>query len=159
MIRKLGILGGGQLGRMLIQSATDWNLDIHILDANPNAPCAHTATVFEVGSITDYETVYQFGKTVDVLTIEIENVNVDALEQLEKEGLKVFPQPRVIRIIQDKRLQKQFYNDHNIPTSDFVLIENKAEALEHKDFLPAFNKLGKGGYDDKVLLKSLQKLI
>ena len=153
MIRKLGILGGGQLGRMLIQSATDWNLDIHILDANPNAPCAHTATVFEVGSITDYETVYQFGKTVDVLTIEIENVNVDALEQLEKEGLKVFPQPRVIRIIQDKRLQKQFYKDNNIPTSDFVLIENKAEALEHKDFLPAFNKLGKGGYDGQGVTK------
>ena len=153
MIRKLGILGGGQLGRMLIQSATDWNLDIHILDGNPNAPCCHTATVFETGSITDYETVYKFGKTVDVLTIEIENVNVDALEQLEKEGLKVFPQPRVIRIIQDKRLQKQFYQDHKIPTSEFILVENRADVKAHKDFLPAFNKLGTEGYDGKGVVR------
>ena len=153
MIRKLGILGGGQLGRMLIQEATDWNLDIHILDGNPNAPCSHTATVFEVGSITDYDTVYQFGKTVDVLTIEIENVNVDALEQLEKEGLKVFPQPRVIRTIQDKRLQKKFYQEHNIPTSEYILVENKEEVKKHKDFLPAFNKLGTEGYDGKGVVK------
>ncbi len=146
---KVGILGGGQLGRMLIQSATDWNLDIHILDANPNAPCKDTATVFQTGSITDFDTVYQFGKTVDLLTIEIENVNVEALEQLEREGLKVFPQPSIVKIIKDKRLQKQFYKDHNIPTAEFILVENKTDIENHLDFLPAFNKLGTEGYDGR----------
>ena len=148
-MQKVGVLGGGQLGRMLIQAATDWNLDMHILDGNPEAPCKNTATVFQAGSITDYQTVYDFGKTVDLLTIEIENVNVDALAQLEKEGLKVFPQPRVIRIIQDKRLQKQFYTDNNIPTSDYILTENKTEIAANLDFFPVFNKLGTGGYDGK----------
>lgn len=159
-MKKVGILGGGQLGRMLIQAATDWNLDIHILDGNPAAPCKDTATVFEVGSITDYDTVYNFGKTVDLLTIEIENVNVDALEQLEKEGLKVFPQPSIVRIIKDKRLQKQFYQTHNIPTSPFILTDNKAEIVKNTDFLPAFNKLGTGGYDGRgvVHLKSAADL-
>lgn len=153
---KLGVLGGGQLGRMLIQAATDWNIEMHILDGNPEAPCKNTATVFQTGAITDYETVYNFGKSVDVLTIEIENVNVEAMEQLEKEGLKVFPQPRVVKIIKDKRLQKQFYKDHNIPTSDFILVENKADVITNKDFLPAFNKLGTEGYDGRgvVGLKS-----
>lgn len=153
MNRKLGILGGGQLGRMLIQAATDWNLDIHILDGNANAPCKDTATVFQTGSITDFDTVYQFGKMVDVLTIEIENVNVDALEQLEKEGLKVFPQPRTIRIIQDKRLQKQFYQKNNIPTAEFILVENQAEVTAQSNFLPAFNKLGTEGYDGRGVVK------
>jgi len=157
---KLGVLGGGQLGRMLIQAATDWNLEIHILDGNPEAPCKNTASVFQAGSINDYETVYNFGKTVDVLTVEIENVNVEALEQLEKEGLKVFPQPRVLKIIKDKRLQKQFYLDHDIPTSDFILVENKADVEANIDFLPAFNKLGTEGYDGKgvVSLKNSEDL-
>ncbi len=146
---KIGVLGGGQLGRMFIQATTDWNVEVHILDGNPVAPCKDTASVFQVGSITDYDAVYEFGKTMDVVTIEIENVNVDALEQLEKEGVKVFPQPRVIRIIQDKRLQKQFYQDHNIPTSDFILVNNKQEIQANKAFLPAFNKLGTGGYDGR----------
>jgi 5-(carboxyamino)imidazole ribonucleotide synthase len=153
MTTKLGILGGGQLGRMLIQAATDWNLDIHVLDDNSSAPCCNTATVFQIGSITDYQTVYDFGKTVDILTIEIENVNVDALEQLEKEGLKVFPQPRVIRTIQDKRLQKQFYSLHHIPTSEYILVENQADVQANTDFLPAFNKLGTEGYDGKGVVK------
>ena len=144
---KLGILGGGQLGRMLIQSCVNLNVNTSVLDPNSQAPCAGFSNEFRKGSLQDYDTVYAFGKSVDLLTIEIENVNVEALYQLEKEGVPVFPQPSVIEIIQDKRIQKQFYVDNNIPTPDFVLIENAEEIKSHIEFLPAFQKLGKGGYD------------
>nr|WP_169705150.1 5-(carboxyamino)imidazole ribonucleotide synthase [Runella slithyformis] len=148
MKQKVGVLGGGQLGLMLLQAAIDWNLHVKILDA-ADAPCAAIAPEFVEGSLQDYEAVYQFGQDVEVMTIEIEKVNVDALEALEREGKKVFPQPNVIRLIQDKRLQKQFYRDHNLPTADFVLTENRADVRNHAAFLPAFHKLGKDGYDGK----------
>jgi len=143
----LGILGGGQLGRMLIQACTNFNLHSSVLDKDEGAPCAEIASRFVPGDITDFETVYRFGKTVDLLTIEIENVNVAALKKLEEEGLTVYPQPAVIEIIRDKRLQKQFYRDHNIPTADFVLVDDRESVKDHLDFLPVFNKLGTGGYD------------
>jgi len=144
---RLGILGGGQLGRMLIPACVNLDVFTSVLDPSPIAPCRDVASQFQQGSLTDYDTVYRFGKQVDLLTIEIENVNVQALYQLEKEGLPVYPQPRVIELIQDKRKQKQFYRDHNIPTADFVLVENRADITNHAAFLPAFNKLGTGGYD------------
>jgi 5-(carboxyamino)imidazole ribonucleotide synthase len=144
---KLGILGGGQLGRMLIQSCVNLDVFTSVLDPAANASCCHLASQFTQGSLADFDTVYRFGKQVDLLTIEIENVNVEALYKLEQEGLPVCPQPRVIEIIQDKRKQKQFYRDHQIPTADFVLVDNRADIGKHLDFLPAFNKLGKGGYD------------
>jgi 5-(carboxyamino)imidazole ribonucleotide synthase len=146
--KKVGVLGGGQLGLMLLQAAIDWNLNVKILDA-ADAPCAAIAPEFVEGSLQDYEAVYQFGQDVEVLTIEIEKVNVEALEALEREGKKVFPQPHVIRLIQDKRTQKQFYRDHNLPTADFILTENREEVRNHADFLPAFHKLGRDGYDGK----------
>jgi len=146
---KLGILGGGQLGRMLIQAAIDFNIYIKILDADPHAPSKPFAHEFVLGSLMDFETVYAFGKNVNVLTIEIEHVNVEALEKLQSEGVKVYPQPQVIRTIQDKRVQKQFYRQHGIPTSDFVLVDDKAALAEHHHFLPAFQKLGKSGYDGR----------
>jgi 5-(carboxyamino)imidazole ribonucleotide synthase len=146
---KIGVLGGGQLGRMLVQSAMDFNLDLCVLDPDPEAPCNGLVKDFQIGKLTDYDTVYQWGKDKDLITIEIENVNLDALEKLEAEGKKIFPQPRVIRIIQDKRIQKQFYREHNIPTSDFVLVDGKDHLHQHVEFLPAFQKLGKGGYDGK----------
>jgi 5-(carboxyamino)imidazole ribonucleotide synthase len=147
---RIGILGGGQLGLMLLQASIDWNLTIHIIDPDAEAPCRHLATSFTQGSLTDYDTVYQFGQQVDVLTIEIERVNVEALEALEKEGKRIYPQPSVIRTIQDKRLQKQFYRAHNIPTADFVLTENRADVQTiADDFLPAFHKLGRDGYDGR----------
>ena len=153
MTPTIGILGGGQLGLMLLQAAIDWNLRVHVLDPDPEAPCRHLCTQFTTGSLTDYDTVYQFGQAVDVVTIEIERVSVEALEALEREGKRVFPQPSVIRIIQDKRLQKQFYRDHHLPTADFVLTESRAEvarfARQRPDFLPAFHKLGRGGYDGR----------
>lgn len=146
---KLGVLGGGQLGRMLVRSAIDANLLVHVLDSNPEAPCKHIAGVFQVGDLMDYDAVYQFGQQCDLITIEIERVNTDALEALENEGKKVYPQANVIRLIQDKRLQKQFYQENGIPTAEFKLTENLEEVLAQKDFLPFVNKIGKGGYDGR----------
>lgn len=147
--RILGVLGGGQLGRMLIQSAINYNQDIHILDPDPDAPCKDFAQEFTVGSLKDFDTVYAFGKKCDVITVEIESVNTEALERLEQEGKLVYPQPNILRLIQDKRAQKEFYKANEIPTADFILTENKAEVIQNSDFLPAVNKLGKDGYDGR----------
>ncbi|MFT7471714.1 MAG: 5-(carboxyamino)imidazole ribonucleotide synthase, partial [Kiritimatiellia bacterium] len=144
---KLGIIGGGQLGRMLLQACPNFNVHTCVLDPSEDGPCSGLANEYTQGSLLDYETVYAFGKQVDLLTIEIENVNIEALYQLEREGTPVYPQPRVIEIIQDKRVQKQFYLDHDIPTAEFILVNSREDIRAHADFLPAFNKLGKGGYD------------
>ncbi len=146
---KLGILGGGQLGRMLIQEAVNFNIHISVLDPAVNAPCADLANNFVVGNFNDYQTVLDFGKTVDVLTIEIEHVNIEALEELERLGKKVFPTPQALRTIQDKGLQKQFYKANNIPTAPFHLIDNAEDALLFKEKGPFMQKLRKGGYDGK----------
>jgi len=146
---KLGILGGGQLGRMLIQEAVNFNIHIAVLDPSVNAPCADLANNFVVGNFNDYQTVLDFGKTVDVLTIEIEHVNIQALEELERLGKKVFPTPQALRTIQDKGLQKQFYKANNIPTAPFHLIDNAEDALLFKEKGPFMQKLRKGGYDGK----------
>lgn len=144
----IGVLGGGQLGRMLIQAGINLDLNFHVLDPDAQAPCAGIAR-FTHGKLTDYETVMAFGKTCDIITIEIENVNTKALIDLEKAGKKVFPQPAVIELIQDKRIQKQFFADNQIPTAPFVLVNNKEAVAKHEDFLPAVNKLGKEGYDGR----------
>lgn len=147
--KTLGILGGGQLGRMVIQSAINYNIDIHILDPDANAPCKSICQKFVHGKLTDFDTVYSFGQECDIITIEIENVNTDALEKLASEGKEVYPQPSLIRLIQDKRVQKQFYQEKGIPTAAFILTENKEEVMRNADFLPAVNKLGKEGYDGR----------
>lgn len=146
---KIGILGGGQLGRMILQSAIDFNLNISILDPDENAPCKSLVANFEVGKLTDFDTVYNFGKQCDLITIEIENVNTDALKKLQSEGKKVFPQPEIIELIKDKGLQKQFYKENNIPTSPFILIENLEDLMANKDALPAVQKLRTEGYDGR----------
>jgi len=145
---KLGILGGGQLGRMFIQAALDYNIDISILDPDPDAPCKDVAAEFHVGKLTDYATVYQFGSKCDLITIEIENVNTDALKALESEGIAVYPQPHVIELIKDKRLQKSFYEQHGIPTADFKLVDGRDDIAKLNEF-PIVNKLGKEGYDGR----------
>jgi 5-(carboxyamino)imidazole ribonucleotide synthase len=145
---KLGVLGAGQLGRMLIQEAINWNVHVYTLDGDPEAPCAKISHEFTCGSITDYDTVLNFGKDKNLITVEIENVNIEALEELEKSGIPVFPQPRVLRIIRDKGIQKQFYADNGIPTADFRFIEAN-EIESYKDFLPFAQKLRTGGYDGK----------
>jgi 5-(carboxyamino)imidazole ribonucleotide synthase len=156
---RLGILGGGQLGRMLIRETINLDVDVHVLDPDPDAPCRHICHQFTLGSFNDYDMVLAFGQQVDVITIEIEHVNVDALEQLESMGKKVFPQPGVIRLIQDKGAQKEFYRQHGIPTPDYRIIEANGIG-NHTDFLPAFQKLRKGGYDGKGVqsLRSAENL-
>lgn len=159
-MKKIAVLGGGQLGRMLIRSAIDFNIEVAILDPNPDAPCKKNATEFEVGDLNDFDTVYNFGKKYEVITIEIEQVNTKALQKLSDEGKKVFPQPCIIEMVQDKRIQKQFYKDNNIPTADFILTKNLADVKANAGFLPAVNKIGKGGYDGKgvQLMRSKEDL-
>ncbi len=149
----IGILGGGQLGRMLIQNAINLNLNISVLDPDKNAPCKHLVRKFSQGSLTDYDTVYAFGQDKDLITIEIENVNIDALKALVKEGKKVYPQPEVIELIQDKGSQKMFYQRNNIPSPDFFLVENRQQITKYADYFPFFQKLRKGGYDGKGVSK------
>ncbi|MHB1176982.1 MAG: 5-(carboxyamino)imidazole ribonucleotide synthase [Daejeonella sp.] len=146
---KLGILGGGQLGRMLIQESINFNVTTHVLDPDPKAPCKDLCNTFVTGSLTDYKTVYNFGKAVDLITIEIEKVNVDALQQLESEGVLVYPQSRVIRLIQDKGVQKQFFKENGIPTSPFKLIQKKSELISGNFPFPYIQKLRKDGYDGR----------
>lgn len=145
---KVGILGGGQLGRMLIQSGIDFNIPFAVLDPDPEAPCSSLAE-FHCGRLTDYDTVMKFGSTCDLITIEIENVNTSALKALEAQGKQVYPEASVIELIQDKRLQKSFYRDNGVPTAEFFLTDNAAAVKQHAHFLPLVNKLGREGYDGR----------
>lgn len=146
---RVGILGGGQLGRMLIQKAIDYNISVNVLDPDPDAPCKHICNEFTVGSLNDYQKVYEFGKKTDLLTIEIEKVNVDALEKLEEEGVLVYPQSRIIRLIQDKGLQKEFFRQNDIPTAPFHLISSVNDLKEAAFAYPYVQKLRKDGYDGR----------
>jgi len=146
---QLGILGGGQLGRMLIQEAMNYNVSIHVLDPDRNAPCRKLCNRFACGPLDDFEAVYQFGKELDMLTIEIEKVNVDALEKLEREGVMVYPQSRVIRLIQDKGLQKQFFKQHGIPTAAFQLVSGRDGLRRTHIAMPYVQKLRRDGYDGR----------
>ncbi len=150
---RLGILGGGQLGRMLIQETINYNISVSILDPDADAPCKNICDYFEVGSLSDYETVYNFGKNLDLITIEIEKVNIEALEDLEKEGVKVYPQPRIIRLTQDKGLQKQFFKENDIPTAAFQLFSSKQQLVEANINFPFIQKIRKDGYDGKGVKK------
>lgn len=155
---KIGVLGGGQLGRMLQQKALCLGLDIAFIDPDENAPCKEISARFFKGDLKDFETVYSFGKGKDVITIEIEHVNVQALEKLQQEGVKVFPQPNIIKIIQDKGLQKIFYKENNIPTSDFFLINEKSEIPLFEEHFPLMQKMRKGGYDGQGVTPMRSKL-
>jgi len=144
---KLGILGGGQLGRMLLTETQKFDIFTSILENATDAPCAEIANEFILGNIKDYDDVYQFGKTVDVLTIEIEHVNIDALLQLEKEGLQIYPQPKVLQIIQHKGLQKDFYKKHHIPTANYQRFESVKEIENTTLNYPFIWKTAQFGYD------------
>ena len=127
--KTIGILGGGQLGKMLLNTTRQWDINTHVLDPSPEAPARIACNLFVQGDLMDYQTVMEFGKNVDVLTIEIENVNSEALIDLEKQGVQVYPQGRVLKIIQNKYRQKEFYKKNLIPTSGFEFFESK-EALK-----------------------------
>ncbi len=146
---KLGVLGGGQLGRMLIQEAIDLDVFVSVLDPAADAPCAEIANEFVCGDFNDEETVYQFGKDKDVVTVEIEHVSVIGLERLKAEGVKVYPDPGVLMIIQDKGLQKQFYRVNKIPTSSYSLSSTQEELIAAVQGRSCVQKLRKGGYDGK----------
>lgn len=149
----LGILGGGQLGKMLLYETRKFDIKTHVLDPSDDAPCKISCNVFEQGSLQDFNTVYNFGKKVDILTFEIENVNVKALEKLESEGVTVYPSSETLYIIQDKSIQKRFYKEHKIPTAPFKVFENKnlfTEALVRNELhYPFVWKSCLGGYDGR----------
>ena len=148
---KLGVLGGGQLGRMLLTETQKFDIHTSILDASPSAPCAEICNTFVIGDLLDFDAVYNFGKTVDLLTVEIEKVNIDALDKLEEEGLTIYPKPKDLRIIQSKARQKHFYFDHQIktaPFSHFAFLEELQHCVENSiiDF-PFVWKAARFGYD------------
>jgi 5-(carboxyamino)imidazole ribonucleotide synthase len=149
----LGILGGGQLGKMMLYETRKFDIKTHVLDPSAEAPSRIACDFFEQGDLMDFDTVYAFGKKVDVLTFEIEGVNIDALEKLENEGKKVYPSAKTLRNIQDKGIQKQFYKEHGIPTAPFLVFKDKfdaTEAIVRKDItLPFVWKSCTGGYDGK----------
>ncbi len=148
---KLGILGGGQLGKMLCQAAAPWQLPVYVLDAHDHMPAAPHATVFQRGSYRDYDDVMAFARGLDVVTIEIEHIDTRALHELEKLGVRVYPQPAIIDLIKDKGLQKQFYADHRIPTTDFELFDSKEALVRAVNAgavaVPFVQKSRTGGYD------------
>jgi 5-(carboxyamino)imidazole ribonucleotide synthase len=146
---KVGILGGGQLGRMLLQAAANYVIESFVLENDENCPAAHLCNHFIKGDIKDFDTVYNFGKQVDALTIEIEAVNIEALEKLESEGLKIYPKPSAIRTIKNKIIQKDFYKTNEIPTPKYIITQNLNELKSNKNFLPAVHKIGEGGYDGR----------
>ena len=146
---RVGILGGGQLGRMLLQAAANYPVETFVMENDIECPAAHLCHHFIKGDITSYDDVYNFGKRLDAITIEIENVNDAALEKLESEGVRVYPKPAALKIIKNKIVQKQFYKDHDIPTSEFIITQNKESLKEQEHFLPAVHKIGEGGYDGK----------
>ena len=150
---KIGILGGGQLGKMLAIEAANWHLPIYIMDQDQQFPAVPYAPFFQAGDFKNFDDVVQFGKKVDILTIEIEQINVDALFYLENEGIKVYPKPSTVQVIQDKGLQKMFYKERDIPTAEFQLFNDEKEikeALKNKQIaFPFVQKSRKDGYDGK----------
>jgi 5-(carboxyamino)imidazole ribonucleotide synthase len=150
---KLGIIAGGQLGKMLVLAASNWDVKTFILDADEHCPASTCCTNFIKGNHLNFDDVYNFGKMVDMITFEIENVNIDALKKLKQEGKRINPDPDILEIIQDKGLQKQFYNQHDIPSPPFRLFNDKSDienALRSGSLVfPFVQKLRKGGYDGR----------
>lgn len=150
---KLGIIAGGQLGKMLIQEANKWDISCYILDEDTNCPAGSIASVVVKGNHLDFKSVYEFGKMVDIVTYELENINIDALITLQSEGVKVVPDPQILKLIQDKGLQKEFYKKNNIPTSAYQVFNTKEGIINAISFnklsFPFVQKLRKGGYDGK----------
>jgi len=146
---KAGILGGGQLGRMLLQAAANYPVETYLMENDESAPAAHLCHHFTKGDIRNFDDVYDFGKGLDAITIEIESVNEDALEKLQSEGVKVYPSPSALRIIKNKIRQKEFYREMQVPTSSFIITNNIAELNGQSSFLPAVHKIAEGGYDGR----------
>ncbi|MFY8108488.1 MAG: 5-(carboxyamino)imidazole ribonucleotide synthase, partial [Bacteroidia bacterium] len=162
-MKKIGILGGGQLGRMMIEESLRLNLHFNILENDANCPCANIADELIVGSLQDEAKIRELAAISDVLTFEIEHVNTEALLKLEKEGKEIIPSPRLLQIIQDKGYQKQFFYDNGIPSGNFVLVDNEQSwkpaltSIQSEKFAA---KTRKDGYDGKgVVLLSKKDII
>jgi 5-(carboxyamino)imidazole ribonucleotide synthase len=151
-MQKVGILGGGQLGRMLLQQAANYPVETFVMENDHECPAAHLCHHFVHGDIRNFDDVYRFGKDLDAITIEIESVNTDALEKLEAEGKRVYPKPAALRTIQNKILQKEFYQQQEIPTSEFVVVKSRNELKNNTRFIPAVQKMAHGGYDGRGVL-------
>ena len=151
-MQKIGILGGGQLGRMLLQVAANYPVITYVLENDPDCPAAHLCHHFIKGDIRNFDDVYKFGCDLDSITIEIESVNEEALEQLEKEGVKIYPKTRALKIIKHKILQKQFYVDNEIPTAPFHITGCLADLTKYSGLLPAMHKVSKGGFDGRGVI-------
>ena len=143
----LGIIGGGQLGKMLCQVTSRLSINTNILDPSDDSPCKNLCSSFSVGNLMDFKSVYDFGKQCDLVTYEIEHINVDALEKLENEGIKVYPSSSTLRIIQDKNLQKEFFIKNNIPTANFSYHRSLSELDVNDLVFPCVWKKTKFGYD------------
>ncbi|MCB9722220.1 MAG: 5-(carboxyamino)imidazole ribonucleotide synthase [Candidatus Omnitrophica bacterium] len=146
---RLGILRGGQLGRMLLQPCMNFGIIPHIMDIDESAPARPYCHQFSCGDAGNYDDVYRFGKGLDALTLEIEHVNLDALQQLQHDGVNVFPDPSLIEIVQDKGLQKQFYRDRGLPTADFFLVDSLKEWMQTDIAFPVVQKARREGYDGR----------
>lgn len=148
---KMGVIAGGQLGKMLIQEASKWDISTYILDPDEGCSARNVASVYVKGDFTDFDTVYEFGKLVDILTYELENINIEALQKLKSEGFKIVPDPDILALIQDKGLQKEFYAKHDIPTSPFACYDDQEaieEAIQSGNLTyPFVQKVRQGGYD------------
>lgn len=146
---KIGILGGGQLGRMLLQAAANYPVETYVMENDIHCPAAHLCHHFVKGDIRDFDEVMAFGKNLDAITIEIESVNEQALDLLSASGVAVFPKPQALRIIKNKILQKEFYKQLQVPTAEFVVTKNQQDLYSLEYMLPAVHKLGEGGYDGR----------
>ncbi len=157
---KAGILGGGQLGRMLLQEAANYPVEVTVMEKDPTCPAAKLCHHFIQGDITNYGDVIRFGEGLDVITIEIENVNIEALFELENRGCRIIPKPAVLQTIKNKILQKEFYSRNEIPTAAYKVLQSQEELRQNIDFLPAVHKLATGGYDGKgvQILKSADEV-
>ncbi|CAA6810550.1 MAG: Phosphoribosylaminoimidazole carboxylase ATPase subunit (EC [uncultured Sulfurovum sp.] len=148
---KMGVIAGGQLGKMLIQEASRWDITTYVLDPDEACSARNVVSQYVKGDVRNFDDVYAFGKQVDLLTFELEDVNIEALQKLKSEGLKIVPDPDILALIQDKGLQKEFYVKHNLPTSDFACYEDEEQIKEALDSgalaYPFVQKLRKGGYD------------
>ena len=148
-MKKTGILGGGQLGRMLLQVGANYPVETFVMEKDEECPAAHLCHHFIKGDINNFDDVYNFGKDLDAVTIEIESVNVEALKKLESEGVKVYPRPAALEIIKNKILQKNYYKENQIPTSEFVVTHQQSDLPKYVELLPAVHKLAMGGYDGR----------
>jgi 5-(carboxyamino)imidazole ribonucleotide synthase len=151
-MQKIGILGGGQLGRMLLQAAANYPVETFVMENDTECPAAHLCHHFKKGDIKNFSDVLEFGKDLDAITIEIESVNEEALQQLENSGVRIYPRPSVLGIIKNKILQKQFYKENEIPSAPFSITQTSDDLTGLSAYFPAVHKIALGGYDGRGVI-------